>query len=91
MNRERRRARRGQSRDELRLSELLVGDQAEIVKVGALGEIKKRLLEMGVVPGSRLSVERVAPLGDPLEVRILGYHLSLRQSEAREIQVKRLA
>jgi Fe2+ transport system protein FeoA len=75
----------------LRLSELAVGDCAEIVRVGAVGEIKKRLLEMGVVPGARLKVERLAPLGDPLEVFIMGYHLSLRMSEAREITVKRTA
>ena len=71
-----------------RLSELPIGARAEIVKVGAVGEIKKRLLEMGVVPGARVEVERLAPLGDPVEVFIMGYHLSLRQSEASEIVVK---
>jgi len=80
----------GQAAEEkLRLSELAVGDSAEIVKVGAVGEIKKRLLEMGVVAGARIKVERLAPLGDPIELLIMGYHLSLRHSEAREITVKR--
>ncbi len=74
----------------LNLNDLQIGEKGEIVKVGAIGEIKKRLLEMGVVAGSKVEVERVAPLGDPIEVLIKGYHLSLRQSEAREIQVRRL-
>lgn len=72
-----------------KLSELPVGEKAEITRVGAVGEIKKRLLEMGVVKGARVEVERVAPLGDPMEVRIMGYHLSLRNEEAQEIEVKR--
>ncbi len=75
----------------LKLSELAVGEQGEITRIGAVGEIKKRLLEMGVVRGARLEVERVAPLGDPIEVEIMGYHLSLRNQEAREIEVKRLS
>lgn len=74
---------------EIPLSELGVGEKAEILRVGGRGEIKKRLLEMGVVRGTTVEVERVAPLGDPIEIRLLGYHLSLRQSEAREIRVRR--
>ena len=77
--------------DIVKLSELLIGEAGEIVKVGAVGEIKKRLLEMGVVPGARVEVERVAPLGDPIEVMLMGYHLSLRESEAAEISVKKVA
>ncbi|MFO8057980.1 MAG: FeoA family protein [bacterium] len=72
-----------------KLSELPVGEKAEITRIGAVGEIKKRLLEMGVVKGARVEVERVAPLGDPIEVRIMGYHLSLRNEEAQEIEVER--
>jgi Fe2+ transport system protein FeoA len=72
----------------MRLSDLPIGASAEIVKVGAVGEIKKRLLEMGVVPGAKVEVERLAPLGDPVEIMIMGYHLSLRRSEAAEIEVK---
>lgn len=74
-----------------KLSELPVGEKGEITRVGAVGEIKKRLLEMGVVKGARVSVERVAPLGDPIEVEIMGYHLSLRNEEAQEIEVKPLS
>jgi len=74
-----------------KLSELAVGEKGEITRIGAIGEIKKRLLEMGVVKGARVEVERVAPLGDPIEVAIMGYHLSLRNQEAEEIEVKRLS
>ena len=70
------------------LADMEVGDSGVIFKVGAVGEIKKRLLEMGVVAGSRVKVIRLAPLGDPIEVLIKGYHLSLRNSEASEIQVR---
>ncbi len=71
-----------------RLSELEVGQTAEIVKIGAVGEIKRRLMEMGLVAGVKVEVERLAPLGDPVEVKVMGYHLSLRKSEAAEIEVK---
>lgn len=74
----------------IRLSELPVGEQAEIVKVAARGEIRKRLIEMGVVRGTRVEMKRVAPLGDPVEIKLLGYHLSLRQSEAEAIEVQRI-
>jgi len=72
------------------LSELPIGADAEIVRIGACGEIKRRLLEMGVVRGSRVVVERVAPLGDPIEIHVKGYHLSLRREEAAMIEVKKL-
>ncbi len=74
----------------LKLSDLEIGESAEIVKVGAVGQIKKRLLEMGIVKGSRVKVERLAPLGDPIEVFIMGYHMSLRRSEAEQIEVKQI-
>lgn len=76
--------------DGLTLADLERGVPAEIVKIGAKGEIKRRLLEMGVVRGSRVVVERVAPLGDPIEVRIMGYRLSLRHTEAITITVRKL-
>lgn len=76
------------SLETIKLSELPIGKSAEIVKIGAIGQIKKRLLEMGMVPGARVKVERLAPLGDPVELLIMGYHLSLRLSEARLILVR---
>jgi Fe2+ transport system protein FeoA len=52
------------------------------------GGARKRLLEMGIVPGTRITINRVAPLGDPIEVLVKGYHLSLRRSEAAEVRVE---
>lgn len=72
------------------LDELQVGEKGVITRIGAIGEIKKRLMEMGVVAGSRVEIERLAPLGDPIEVLIKGYHLSIRKSEAQGIEVERL-
>ncbi|TET88550.1 MAG: ferrous iron transport protein A [Dehalococcoidia bacterium] len=70
------------------LSELKPKEKGRIVRVGGGGGIHRRLLDMGLVSGSEVEVERVAPLGDPIEVRIKGYHLTLRKEEAANIQVE---
>jgi Fe2+ transport system protein FeoA len=70
------------------LSELRPEEKGKVVKVGGGGRIHRRLLDMGLVSGSEVEVERVAPLGDPIEIKIRGYHLSLRKEEAINIQVE---
>jgi len=70
------------------LSELKPGQKGRIVKVGGSGAIHRRILDMGVVPGAEIEVERVAPLADPVEFKLLGYHLSLRKEEARNVRVE---
>jgi Fe2+ transport system protein FeoA len=70
------------------LSELKPKEKGKIAKVGGGGSIHRRLLDMGLVSGSEIEVERVAPLGDPMQVRIKGYHLTLRKEEAANIQVE---
>jgi len=70
------------------LNELKVGDKTEIVKLKGVGDVKRRLLDMGVVKGTTVEIERVAPLGDPIEIKIKGYNLSLRKEEASKIIVK---
>ena len=70
------------------LSELKPGDRATITKIGNDGGIRRRILDMGVVPGSEIEVLRVAPLGDPIEFRIRGYNLTLRRSESQHITVE---
>lgn len=69
------------------LSELQPGTHARVVKVEAKGPIRRRLLEMGFVRGAELRVEKLAPLGDPMELVIKGYHLSLRREEGACILV----
>lgn len=70
------------------LSSLIPGQQAAIVRVGGHPYLRRRLLEMGLVRGEIICVERVAPLGDPIEFIIKGYHLSLRRSDAANIEVQ---
>lgn len=64
------------------------GNRAEVVSLSGDGAVKRRMAEMGVMPGSIIEVERVAPLGDPLDVKVKGYRLSLRKEEAAKVHVK---
>jgi ferrous iron transport protein A len=70
------------------LSELAPPEAGRIVRVGGGPEIRRRLVDMGVVAGTIVEVQRVAPLGDPVEIRVKGYDLALRKEEARKIQVE---
>lgn len=63
------------------------GTNARIVAVDGTSALAKRLMEMGLVPGARVSVIRSAPLGDPLQIRVQDYNLALRRVEARTIAV----
>jgi Fe2+ transport system protein FeoA len=70
------------------LHELGVGQRGVVVRVGGKGPARRRMMDMGVVPGTEVKVVRVAPLGDPVEFELKGYSLSLRKSEARDITVE---
>ncbi len=70
------------------LAKLRPGVKGRITAIGAVGPVRRRLMDMGVLVGEQVSVEKVAPLGDPLEVRIRSYLLSLRKSEAETIAVE---
>ena len=70
------------------LDRLKPGQKANIVRVSSAGPIRRRIAEMGVVRGTLVEVVRIAPLGDPIEVKVKGYHLSLRKKEAAAITVK---
>ena len=70
------------------LNELEKGEKGRIVKIGGKGSVHRRLLDMGLVSGSEVQMERVAPLGDPIEIKVKGYNLSLRKEEAASIQVE---
>lgn len=71
-----------------KLKNLKPGQKCKIIKVRSRGETNKRILEMGVTPGSVVELERIAPLGDPIDVKVRGYHLSLRKEEADGIDVE---
>ena len=70
------------------LTNLTVGEKATVVSVNGKNAITKRLMEMGVVPGVLVRVIKSAPFGDPLEIRVRGYHLAMRKSEADAIVVQ---
>lgn len=70
------------------LSQLDPGQRATVVRVGGIGQARRRYLEMGFVRGEVVQVERVAPLGDPIEYRLKGYHISLRRADAQNILVE---
>lgn len=71
----------------IKLSDLKPGQEA-VIKEFSSNEILLKLMEMGCVPGEKILLEQVAPLGDPISVSIAGYHLSLRLNEADQIMVE---
>lgn len=71
------------------LDKVVPGETARVVLIKGGGQIKKRITEMGITRGSVLAVERVAPLGDPMDIKIRGYRLSLRKEEASRIVIEK--
>lgn len=74
----------------MNLDELHKGEQGEVIKVNAKGPFKKRLLEMGFITGATVKVVKYAPLKDPVEYELKGYHVSLRHEEAQQIEIKKI-
>ena len=73
-----------------RLNDLKPGQKGKVLKIVSREDINKRIVEMGVTPGSVVEVERIAPLGDPIDIKVKGYHLSLRKGEAEKIEIELL-
>jgi DtxR family transcriptional regulator, Mn-dependent transcriptional regulator len=71
-----------------RLRDLKPGQKGKVLKVISRGDANKRIVEMGITPGAVVEVERIAPLGDPIDVKVRGYHLSLRKEEAGKIEIE---
>ena len=69
------------------LDDLKTGDRCIVLKINAQGPFKKRLLEMGFIAGAEVKVIKFAPLKDPVEYMVKGYHVSLRHEEAQKIEV----
>ena len=70
------------------LNELPVGKAAVITKVGGAGALRCRLLDMGLIPKTKIVITKVAPMGDPIELRLGGYTLTIRIEDAKNIEVK---
>ena len=70
------------------LKETSVGETVKVVKLNGSGPIKRRIMDMGITKGVDVFVRKVAPLGDPVEVTVRGYELSLRKADAEMIEVE---
>lgn len=70
------------------LDKLPVGKHARIVSVGGEGALRCRLLDMGLIPKTMVSVRKVAPMGDPIEIQIRGYELTIRIADAQKIEIE---
>ena len=70
------------------LRDLAIGFSAEILSVGGEGALRQHFLDMGIVPGAELTVVKFAPMGDPMEIEIHGYELTLRLDDAQKIQIQ---
>lgn len=73
----------------MNLADLNPGEEGIVVSIGEKGPSRRRIMDMGVTPGVSVKVVKVAPLGDPIEVNIRGYELSLRKEEAGRIEIKK--
>ncbi len=70
------------------LKEVPVGSTVTVVKLNGTGALKRRIMDMGITKGTQIYVRKVAPLGDPVEITVRGYELSLRKDDAQMIEVQ---
>lgn len=69
------------------LDQIAVGTEVKIITVGGEGQLRLRLLDMGLIPRTVVRVQKVAPMGDPMEIHLRGYELTLRKEDAAQIEV----
>ncbi len=69
------------------LREVKIGETAKVVKLHGEGAVKRRIMDMGITKGVEVFVRKVAPLGDPIEITVRGYELSIRKADAEKIEV----
>ncbi len=69
------------------LREAAVGSTVKVVRVGGEGALRRRIMDMGVTPGTRIHVKKLAPLGDPMEVTVRGFELTIRKADAQLIEI----
>ena len=70
------------------LRQVGIGDTVRVVKIHGQGAIKRRIMDMGITKGADVYIHKVAPLGDPIEVTVRGYELSIRKADAEKIEVE---
>ncbi|MDD7281095.1 FeoA family protein [Floccifex sp.] len=69
------------------LKDVQVGQRVKVVKIHGTGAIKRRIMDMGITKGTEICIRKVAPLGDPIEINVRGYELSIRKADANIIEV----
>jgi len=70
------------------LREVAIGETAKVVKLHGEGAVKRRIMDMGITKGTEVYIRKVAPLGDPVEITVRGYELSIRKADAEMIEVE---
>lgn len=70
------------------LTKLKIGKKSRVVSLNCAGAVRRHIIDMGITPGAVVILRKAAPMGDPLEINVRGYELSLRKSEAQEIMVE---
>ena len=70
------------------LKDIKIGDTVRVKKLGGEGAVRRRIMDMGITKGAEVYVRKVAPLGDPIEITVRGYELSLRKADAEIIEVE---
>lgn len=70
------------------LKEIAIGGSAKVVKLHGEGAVKRRIMDMGITKGTEVTIRKVAPLGDPIEITVRGYELSIRKADAEMIEVE---
>lgn len=72
------------------LDQVAIGDEVKITKVGGEGELRCRLLDMGLIPRTVVRIQKMAPMGDPIEIQLRGYELTIRKEDAGKIEVTKV-
>lgn len=70
------------------VNDMKIGETAVVTGLGCSGALRRRIIDMGITPGAVVILRKAAPMGDPLEINVRGYELSIRRSEAKEITVE---
>ena len=70
------------------VNDMKIGERAVVTGLGCSGALRRRIIDMGITPGAVVILRKAAPMGDPLEINVRGYELSIRRSEAKEITVE---
>lgn len=71
------------------LNDAGIGSTVVVTQIGSSGAMRRRLIEMGITPGVKIKIKKVAPLGDPIEINLRGYELTIRRTEAKEIYIEK--